>query len=259
MVIELEAASGTKHLVIYDPASADGLEALAEDQIDPRLLALSSDGRALLMHVPNGDCELTIRVFLNEAPPVALQKSADQPRLDNFRLHLPSGVLEAAGAEDVGKPPEARQPGTFSKAQVDPGTFEGSAFHSVRWKVRNRKRYVARRTSPLARCLRRIQNVAGFAAAVLIVGHVLAVIPLIGVAFAVSRRAGIIAIASLLVFDVLVLVAFHLLEYARRQWSVFNQARQMEEQFDLTYPDVVISLVSSSVTGPASPAILLVD
>lgn len=260
MVVDLTAASGTKHLILVDPSSIQGLSGVTDDHLDPRLLPLANDGRALLIHVPRGDCEATIRVFVNEEPPADLKRAASRSRLSNFLLQVPSGVIEAAGAEDVGKTVDDREPGTFALAHLGAGTFLGDAFNTVRWKLRNRKRYVARRTSPLARRLRLVQNVAGFSGAVLIVGHILAVGPLIGMAFWVGgRRTGITALVALAVFDVLAWLFFYALDRASRTLAVFNEAREIEEHFERTYPDVVVSLTSNLDRPSASPGILVID
>lgn len=110
MVFDLTAASGTKHIVLGDPTHMGHLQDVAKDTVDPRLLGLAEGGQVLLLHVPKGDCELTIRIFVDEVPPITLQKAAGGPPLSPFRLELCSGHLEAVGAEDVGKP-HGRHPG----------------------------------------------------------------------------------------------------------------------------------------------------
>ena len=260
MVVDVAAASGTKHIVLGDPDHTARLDGVAEDAVDPRLLRLAEEGKVLLLNVADGDCQLTIRVFVNETPPVALQKAGGSSAVGPFNLDLPTGQLEAVGAEDVGKSHEAREPDTFGVVSVGPGTFSGTAFHTLRWKHRNRKQYIARQTTPLGRRLRILQNVAGLMAAVLMVGHILALGPLVGLAFWLGgRRAGIIAVVGLVVFDVIAWLFFYLLDHAVRTRPVFSEAQHIEEQFEREFPDVVVSLAADSPNRQALPGILVIS
>ena len=130
MVFDVAAASGTKHIVLGDPDHTASLDGVTEDVVDPRLLHLAEEGKVLLLNVPDGDCELAIRIFVDEEPPVALQKAGGSSALGPFKLELPSGQLEAVGAEDVGKSHDAREPDTFGVVSIGPGTFSGTAFET---------------------------------------------------------------------------------------------------------------------------------
>jgi hypothetical protein len=260
MVVDLTAASGTRHIVLGDPGHTAHLQSIAEDALDPRILRLAETGQVLILHVPKGDCELTIRVFVDDTPPSALQKAGGRSPLGPVRLELPSGQLEAVGAEDVAKPHEERDPDTFGSAHVGTGTFSGSAFHTVRWKLRNRRRYVECRTTPLGRRLRSLQNVAGLVGAVLMVGHLIGLGPFVGLAFWLGgRRVGAIAVVGLVIFDVAAWIFYYLLDRAVRTRPVFSEAQKIEEQFEDEFPDVVVSLGTGPQSGPPVPGVLVVN
>ena len=261
MIADLNAASGTHHLVLLDPSWVSDIANLATDRLDSRIEALATDGRALLVQIPAGDCEATFRVFVNDEPPEELLAAAGRTPVTEFAMRLPSETLEAAGPEDINSPISERDPGTFSIAAIEPGTFSGRAFHTVRWKERHRQQYIAARTSPLARVLQRVQNAIGFAVAILLVSHVFVVLPLLLLAFRSGAGVGMRALAALIVLDVIVWATCDWLNKASKEHSILSQVSDLHYAFERQYPDVVVvlqSLPSGGSPPSRSPAVLVV-
>jgi hypothetical protein len=209
------------------------LEASASGRSLALVDAAARDGRALLLPIGD-DCDVRIRVFVDEEPPAELSAATKPLRLTDASLSVPSGRLVATGAEAIDAHEREPLPGTHAAAQVPAGTYRVSAFQAFEWKARHRAAYIARTSSRAARLLLGAETAFGLGAAMFLVGN-----------FFLLPGLGMLALAVLLAVDALFYVAL----LAFQRWMVpsalYRRAHAAQDQFERAFPDVVVQLTSS--------------
>jgi hypothetical protein len=251
---DMFAASGVKHLALFDPgALGDPLE-LSKEDFDPRLRGLAETSRMALLHVPRGDCEASLALFVEEDPPDWLLKAGKRVEERCFRLEVPSGKIEAAGAEDLFRPHSEREPGSYSQVAIPPALYNGTVYTTTVWKARNRSRFLAQRSTAWSRRFAAFETVSGVLLAALFVFHLIAFAPVVGLSFKRSMRAGLIALAVVICIDLIALAVLKGSAFLSKRFPALRAAREASEEFEAKYPDILIRLstpLPGSVEAPS--------
>src|SRR5688500_8293564 len=106
MPTDLTAASRHAHLVLYYPGALPSNLPVDPDldAQDPKPLpavavrGVTERAEALVLHIPEEDCEARMRLFVNEdVPPSIVERGA--PVVSGATLKVPTGTLRADGLE----------------------------------------------------------------------------------------------------------------------------------------------------------------
>ena len=258
MSSDLQLGSNHRHLALYDPAALPPDTPVDPDLASPEpcpipetaIRDLAARGCAFFLHIPEGDCDVTLSVFVEEELPDRLRQRANR-LLTGAILSAPSGRLMAAGVEFMCLPGQTRRESESVPVGVPPGDYGIEVFECVRWKRQHRTEEMAKRTTTVDRLVGRGVIVYTFLGAAMIPAN-LVIVPLVlallwwwaGWRLALTT-AGVIAVV-----DVLVLAGFRVLDVAWRRFPVFARANALEVEFDRETPDVVLAL-----RRPAPPAV----
>lgn len=248
------AASGVKHLALFDPGALGEPLELSKEDFDPRLRDLAEASRLALLHVPRGDCEASLALFVEEGFPDWLLKASKRVEERCFRLEIPSGKIEAAGAEDLFRPHSEREPGTFSQVAVPPALYAGTVYTTTAWKARNRSQFLAKRSTAWSRRFAAFETASGVLLAALLVFHIIAFAPVVGLAFKRSVRTGLIALAVVIGIDLVALAVFKGSAFLSKRFPTLRAAREAGEEFEAKYPDILVSLSAPTPESVEAPA-----
>lgn len=268
MQVEFNPSSREKYLAIYDPAALPpdfplDPDLQAQEPVPPSKQAIQSiaaDGCAFIIHVPQGDCELHVRVFIDEpVPEQIIQRSRDKSTALTAVLNVPSGNLFSDGIEFMTFPGQSRLEGGSERVQVPMGLYRLEAYDLLEWKQKNKEREFKERTSATGRFFNHLNNIAAWVGIVLLVANILVAPGVILFVWKVySWSAALKAGLAIAVLDAVVLTFFHLLAYFSKRFPSLQQGDNVRQAFELENPDLVILLVKDS-GGPATssnPALL---
>ncbi|HEX2645509.1 MAG TPA: hypothetical protein VHU81_21090, partial [Thermoanaerobaculia bacterium] len=129
-----------------------------EDKLPPQVRASRDRGDAFLIHAAEGDCEFSVALFVDEAPPPELAKAKVGAKVEGALLRLPSGRLALTAEEDVFTALDQLDLETWSSVDLAPGSYSLSAYDLTRWKAAERDRVVSANATPGDVRLNRIQN-----------------------------------------------------------------------------------------------------
>jgi hypothetical protein len=260
MRADLRAGSRHEHLILYDPASIPSDTPVDPDldAQDPALMpgdamrALAAGGLALILHIPEEDCEARLRLFVDEPPPdLIAQRGATV--LTGAVLKVPTGCLKADGLEFLTRPGDARRHSEAETAIVPPGDYDIEVRELMSWKLQHGAAEIRRGAGPIARAVHTLTRVYTWLGLLTIVANFF-LIPGIGVWY--SRRgwgrSAWQTIASLLVFDALVLAGFWILEWARKRFPGIFRMADAEATFDRDHPDIAIVLGRRAIPARGS-------
>lgn len=248
------AASRVRHLALFDPGALGEPLELSKEEFDPRLRKLAEARRVALLHFPQGDCEASITLFVNEDLPDWLTKASEKAGERRFQLEVPSGKIVAAGAEDVFRPQSERELESHSQAHVPPGLYLGTVYTAIAWKARHQAKYLANRSTVWSRRFAAFERVSGVLVAALLVFHLIVFAPVVGFAFQRSLRAGIIALGIVGGTDLIALAVLRGSTYLSRRFPTLRAARAAAEEFEAEYPDILVALSVAAPDASQAPA-----
>ena len=257
MQAELTAASRHEHLVLYDPAAIP-----ADTPVDPDLQAqdpevlpvpammdLASRGQALVLHIPEEDCEARFRLYVDEEPPEHLRHRGQRLVTDAY-LRVPGGLLRADGLEFLCRVGERRVHSEPQVATVPNGVYLIEVLSLMSWKAANRNaegRRGIRRMPRIAHLLVSAYLVLG----ILMFPANLFVAPLIVTRFWRTEgwRGATTAVAVIMAIDAAVLAGFWLLQAFRGRWPSLFRVEEADAGFEMANPDVVVIMRTSQDDG----------
>lgn len=248
------AASRVRHLALFDPGALREALELSKEEFDPRLRSLAESNRLVLLYVPRGDCEASLALFVDENLPDGLLKAGRRAEERSFELEVSSGILETAGAEDLFRPHSEREPETYSQIPVPPALYVGAVYTTTAWKARNRAKYLAKRSTAWSRRFAAFESVSGVLLAALLVFHLIAFAPVVGLSFKRSVRAGVIALGIVICIDLLALAVLKGSAVLSRRFPTLRAAREAYEEFEAKYPDILVSLSTATPEAAEAPA-----
>lgn len=264
---DFNAASFGKHLVLYDPAAIPDDFPFDHDTDTPQpasppieaLKELAADGNALVLEIPEGDCEATIRVMMNESLPSKGKRRSHS--LLKSKLNIPSGLLTAGGAEVIHPTPRARKHADATIVEVPSGSYQLEVLDQIAWKASTRDSYIESRTTPRSRRIAKAVDVIAFSWLVLLVSTIL-IIPGIIVLLWVNlgHVAAAVGIGVTLAIHAAYLVAFAALQWASDCWPEIDQATLARSEFERDNPDIVVALrIDHSNDRLAIPAFMVIN
>ena len=263
MPADLTAGSRHQHLALYDPAAIPAdtpVDADLEAQ-DPRLLPapamreLASRGQALVVHIPEEDCDARFRLFVDEEPPEAL-RSRGEVVVTGARLRVPSGVLRADGLEFLCRPGESRTASEPAETALAAGEYVMDVISLLRYKAvhgtAERRRGIGR--GP--RIVHRLAMVYLWIAILAMAANVF-VAPMVVAWF--WKRGGWPgagkAVAAILALDAVIFGGFHALDAWKRRRPDLFQVMDADAAFEAAHPDLVVVLrTSGDGDAPAAAA-----
>ena len=254
MNVTARVGSITSHyLVAYDPAGIPDSfpttrDVTAREPAAPPSNAveeLARDGRAVVIKIPQGDVEASIRVVLGETaevPEPAKRKSV------RSWIRVPSGELVISGSEFIHPPGLLHDASDEETVKIPAGDYGVEIFNLAKWKAANYKNEVTRRASRPARVASRILTAYTFGAVVLLV------IGFFGLPFAVMK--GWRYAALLLATGAVVIGSFWIIEPMTKRFRVLSEFETLAREFEERYADVVIVLSRDSTTDGQQPAMI---
>ena len=257
MQAELTAASRHEHLVLYDPAAIP-----ADTPVDPDLQAqdpellpvparmeLASRGLALVLHIPEEDCEARFRLYVDEEPPEQLRHKS-QLVVTNAFLRVPGGLLRADGLEFLCRVGESRVHSEPQVVAVPTGVYLIEVLSLMNWKAANRIAEGRRGIGRMPRVAHLLVSAYTWLGILMFPAN-LFVAPLIVMHFwrAGGWRAATTAGAAIIAIDAAVLAGFWLLEAFRGRWPSLFRAAEADAAFEMANPDVVVIMRTSQDDG----------
>jgi hypothetical protein len=268
MPTDLTAASRREHLVVYDPAAIPADTPVDEDleRQEPELppastiRSLTSRGAALILHIPEEDCQARMRIFVDEDLPGVIRERGRQV-IAGATLRSPAGLLRADGLEFMTRQNEVRTHAQPEDARVAPGEYDVEVHELLSWKLAQRSKTARRQTTPGERAAHGAVTAYTWAGIVMIPLN-LFVAPLIvaGVWTARGWRAGFTVLATILVVDAIVFGGFWLLEPLQKRVPALTRVRDADAAFEQENPDIAIVLrTRTSPAASASPAFAMIS
>jgi hypothetical protein len=259
----LTAASRHQHLVLYDPAAIPADTPVDPDleAEDPRLLPapammqLASGGHALVLHIPEEDCEARFGLFVDEEPPEVL-RSRGEVVAAGARLRVPSGLLRADGLEFLCRPGENRPRYDPEEAAIPAGVYAMDVISLLRYKTAGR---IAEGRRGIGRGHRIVHGLAMVYLwiAILTMAANFLVAPMVVAWF--WKRGGwpgaAKAVAAILAMDAVILGGFHLLDALKKRHPDLFRVMDADAAFEAAHPDMVVVLrTSGDGDTPSAPA-----
>ena len=260
MPTDVTAASRHEHLVLYDPGAVPRdlpVDPDLEAQ-DPKLPPASairevtSRGDALILHIPEEDCEARMRVFVNEDPPEPIRERSALV-ISGATLTVPTGTLRADGLEFMARPGDVRKHSEAESIAVPPGDYEVEVRELMSWKLRHRQSSTRRGARPGDKLAYRLVTAYTWVGIILIPGNLL-VAPIVvgGLWKARGWRTGLTVASAILLIDAVVLGGFWLLEAAQKRFPALSRIQQADAAFDRENPDIVVVLRRRAGTSASS-------
>lgn len=255
------------HLVLYDPAAIlegfpfDPDTDLQEPESPPReaLLELAKANDALVLELPEGMGEATIRIFVDEPLPDSSCNSGTN-WLRKSRLNILSGVLSVDGAEFIHPKPKTRLHASGDSIELPAGSYGLDVVDQVAWKEAHLASYVESRTTRLGRSVDLALTVLGYSVVVLFVCSILIVPAIIWILWKEAGSiAGLAAIGMLVAIWIVIIAGTWCLEWVYRRWPEIRRPQVARSDFEQEYPDILVALrFSPSWHQASSPAFLAV-
>lgn len=261
---QFRVASRYTHLVLYDPAAippdfpSDPDVESPEPKPPPTsaVTGLAADGRALVIHVPEGDCEASMRVVLDEDMPLHIRERGTV-LVEGAPLTVPGGTLRADGVEFVQRPGETRPAAAGASLTIPTGEYLVDVIELVNWKLKNQSLIVSSGTTRLDRALHRLRTIYTWVGILMIPANVLGAPMLLIMAWQTGgwRRAAAMGLAILAV-DAVLLAGFWTLQALEGRVPAWSRVGALQDAFEREHPDVTIVLTRTRPQGavPAAPA-----
>jgi hypothetical protein len=246
--MNLTAASRCEHLVLYDPAAIPPDTPVDPDleAQEPRLLPaaammdLASRGDALVLHVPEEDCEARFRLFVDEEPPADLRGKGSLLLAGSW-LRVPSGRVRADGLEFLCPAGETRAHSQAEEAALPAGVYTLEVLNLMPWKAAHRVSEGRRGIGPMHRALNRLLVLYAILGAAMIPANLFLAPMVVAWFWKKQRWAGATrAVAVILVVDAVVLAGFWLLDASKRRYPGLFAVMDADAAFDAAHPDIVV-------------------
>ena len=247
---DLQLGSNHRYLAIYDPAALPP-DTPVDPDLDspeprplpgPAIRDLAAHGCALFLHIPEGDCDATVGVFVEEDLPELLRPRTTR-LLTGSALSVPGGHLVAEGVEFMCLPGQTRRHGEPTPIEVPPADYSVEVLECVRWKERHRAAEVAARTTAGERLVGRLVAAYTLLGVLAFPANILVVPPALGLIWwRAGWQAALVTAGVIAAVDALGLVGFRLLDMAGRRLPVLRRAHELAAEVDRANPDLVLIL-----------------
>ena len=252
------ASITSRDLVLYDPENlppefpvySDPTRREPEPAPAAMIEQLAREEGAVVIHIPDSDCEATIRLLVGETVPAEVRQKARRKTVRS-RLSVPSGVLLASGSEFIHRATLQSSEIDEERIEIPPGSYDVELFSLVAWKGANYEREVLDKAPRSARIASKVLTVyVTFTIAMLVVGFLL--LPV--VAFLAWRVAGATLAKKVtlwgLLFEAALFASFSVLPR-------FSLVGELSDRFERDNPDVVIAMSPSTTNEATDPARLV--
>ena len=224
---------------------------------DDAMRALAAGGLALILHIPEEDCEARLRLFVDEPPPDLIAQRG-KIVLAGAVLRVPTGCLKADGLEFLTRPGDTRSHSEAETANVPAGDYDLEVRELMSWKLQHGAAEIRRGVGPIASAVQMLTFAYTWLGVLLLAANFF-LLPGFGVWF--SRRSwgrsAWQAVAFLIVVDALVFAGFWILEWARKRFPGLFRMADAEATFDRDHPDIAIVLGRRAIPARGSvPAVV---
>jgi hypothetical protein len=239
----LQVASRGQYAVFADARTFSRTQAEAgqepEDKLPAEIKECCARGDAFVIRVKDGDCELSVGVFEEKAPP-ELAKAKVGAKVEGVLLRLPSGRLTLTPGEDIFTALDQLDPETSSSMELAPGDYSLSAYDLTAWKHAERERGVSANATPGEIRLSKIQNLSANLVLIFFFGNLFLALPAL---FVLVKWVGWKkALAWTLAVEVSYVAGLSVLDsyLTRREGS--SRVREIVEAFEKSHPDILVIL-----------------